>query len=1130
MNSPQTKTLLRIMKLTTVIMFIFCFQLSARVSSQSITYTARNASLETIFKVIKKQTGYSVFWNKEILSGDHKVSIEAKDMPLENFLDEILKTDKLTYNIEGKVISVRKIQSTQGLNPGLNPKGFSPGSFSLSAPPVTGFVRGLDGQPIAGANVIVKGTKYGTITNIDGSFSIEANKGDKIIVSSVGFIEKQLMINNNDVGVVTLVLSESKLDEVHVIAYGTTSKRLSTSSITGITSQDIKTQPVNNPLLTLAGRATGVTVTQASGLAGSAVTLKIQGQNSIDKGNDPFFVVDGVPYSANLLPTLSNVLGTGGSPGTASSLDVGTGNPFTYINPSDIESIEVLKDADATAIYGSRAANGAVLITTKKGKAGKTNIDVTAQAGFGKVAHKLDLLNTQQYLMMRKEAYTNDNVEIPTPSLPIDEKRQDNYDLTVWDQNRYTDWQKELLGGSSQYTDIQTGLSGGTNQTTFRINGGYHRETTVFPGNHDDVKASLGLNLNHASSNQQFKIQFSANYLTDKNQLPAIDLTNKALILSPNAPALYHSDGTLNWETIETNAVSQERVSTFVNPLGEFLNDYQIKGNNLISNLNLSYKVWKGLTLKTTGGYSILNTKEYGTGKLIALAPELRSTRLRGGSYSNGEVKNWIIEPQVDYQTKLISGRFEVLCGATIQQTSNDLQQFSGEGYNSDLVIKSILAASTVTRRGGLSSEYKYNAIFGRFNYNLNDKYIINITARRDGSSRFGPKNQFHNFGAIGAAWIFSNEEWLKKKFSSLSYGKLRSSYGTTGNDQIGDYNFLSLYNILSSQITYGGSSGIQVTQHSNPYLQWEETKKFQAGLDLGFIRDKILFTVNYFKNRSSNQLITYVLPDITGFPGITKNFPATVENQGWEFSLNTTNIENKAFKWSSLFNITIPENKLVDFPDLASSSYANRMIVGKPVNIFKIYSFSGVNPQTGIYNFNSAKGTVIPNPSTLTDRILIFNPNPKFYGGLQNIFSYSGFDFSFLLQFTRQDAQSFRLGVAPFVGTNANAPVEVLNRWQQPGDQAEFQKFTMNTTLTRAKSSNFIYEDASYIRLKNASLSWNMPVRWIKNIKIDHVRLFVQGQNILTLTNYLGLDPENTSSISLPPLRVVTFGAQILL
>jgi TonB-linked SusC/RagA family outer membrane protein len=992
---------------------------------------------------------------------------------------------------------------------------------------VHGRVVDPEGKPLLGATVKVKGTGKSVSTNAKGEFYLEKlDEGEILVVSFVGYLSKEV-IASKELENITLELNDSKLDEVQVIAYGTTTRRLSTGNVSTVKAEDIEKQPVNNPLLAVTGRVPGLFITQSTGLPGTGVTVRIQGTNSIGKGNDPFYVIDGVPYSSQVLPTVGIVLGSSG--GEYQGARVGKGNPLNFINPADIESIEVLKDADATAIYGSRAANGAILITTKKASTGQTAVNVTFQTGVGDVHKKMKLLNTQQYLEMRKEAYMNDGLPLPTPNLPVNQKNSSNYDLTVWDTTRYTDWQKELIGGNASYTDLQTSISGGNQLTTFRINGGYHRETTVFPGNFSDVKGSLGVNINHSSTNQKFKLDFSGNYLQDNNQLPNRDLTSNALITVPNAPALYSPNGQLNWERISKGTDS---VSTWINPLSYLKAIYQNETYNLVGNLSLSYRIISGLEAKISLGYTNTSTSEIVPFPSTVYAPERRSTQERATLFGNGRIKTWIAEPQLNYHIQFNKSSIGVLVGSTIQENMNNLQQLYASGFNSDLVLKDINAASSVSVGQTLLSNYKYTALFGRITYNLSDKYIVNLTARRDGSSRFGNNNRFHNFGAIGAAWLFSQENFIKNHITFLSFGKLRASYGTSGNDQIGDYQFLSLYEPVSYSNQYQGVTGLRSKGLTNPYIQWEQTKKLQTGIDVGFIKDHILVNINYYYNTSANQLLFYSLPIATGFTGIYKNFPATVMNSGWEISLNTVNIQKKDLDWSTNFNITIPKNKLKAFPDLASSNYADQLVIGKPLSIFKQFKFAGVNSETGEYQYLGADGVLTNSPIFITDQTVLFNPDPKWYGGIQNSVSFNGFVLDVFFQFVKQEARNNNFGLTSSVGRGtANQNVDVLDRWQKPGDHAHVQKFSslVNFSIDPTSSDAGI-TDASYIRLKNLSLSWNLPSTWLKTSHLTRARIFIQGQNLLTFTKYKGLDPESLSISSLPPLRVWTFGVQVTL
>ncbi|SDE85020.1 TonB-linked outer membrane protein, SusC/RagA family [Mucilaginibacter pineti] len=1101
-----------IMRLTTIILLITLLQVSAATKAQNLTLKKTNASLKSIFSEVKKQTGYIVLYPSALINNAKPVTINLTNTPLKDAMLRILQNQNLEFEIQDNSIVVRAKAPS------------FPDKVALALIDVHGKVVDERNKPLTGVTLRVKNGKQATVTDANGDFQLKSVDDNSIlIVSFIGFTTKEIAASV-DLNVINLETSTSKLDEVHVIAYGVTSKRLTTGNIGGIKASDIETQPVSNPLLALAGRVPGVFVIQNSGNAGSGVTIKIQGANSISRGNDPFYVVDGSPYLQQTLPTLGNNIQLGSGDEYFGKIG-GSGNPFSFLNPADIESIEVLKDADATAIYGSRAANGAILITTKKGKSGKTKIDMTMQSGIGKVSHYMDLLNTNQYLEMRKEAYFKNDGFTTTSS-----RYRTQYDINgTWDTTRYTNWQKELIGGNANYSDVQASISGGGSSTTFRLNGSYHRETSVFSNTFADVKGGIGLNVNHSSANGKFKIQFSGNYLSDNNQLPGIDLTAYALRMAPDAPQLYHSDGTLNWQRIPSGTDS---ISTWVNPLSYKLRTYKVITDNLISNLNLTYHIINGLDFNTNIGYSNTHSNDVSTNPSSAVQPERRAITPRVAGYGNGKSNSWIIEPQINYRINLNKGRFEFLLGSTFQENQTYSQQLNGEGYNSDIVMEDFRAAAVITAGQSIQNIYKYTALFARVNYNWEDKYIVNLTTRRDGSSRFGIENQFHNFGAVGAAWLFSNEELFKNHAHWISLGKLRASYGTTGSDQIGDYQYLNQYEIAAYPVAYQGVISSQPMGHSNPYIQWEETKKFQAGLDLGFLKDRILLAIGYFNNRSSNQLLNYSLPITTGFPFVFRNFPATVENSGWEISFNTINVQSKSFTWNSSLNFTAGRNKLISFPGLEKSPYASLLIVGEPVSIEKHYNFAGVNPETGLYQYYDAQGKITNEPNALTDRTVIRRPLQNFYGGLQNSFTYKNIQLDFLFQFVKQTARNFDLGLSSRTGvSNLNQPTTVLNRWQNSGDQTDIQKYSTTLLINDyAQESSRAFSDASYVRLKNLSLSWSLPSKLIRSIHLENCRVFAHGQNLLTFTKYKGLDPETPGNLSLPPLRTYTFGLQVTL
>ncbi len=1116
-NCYITKTLL-VMRLTFFLLTAAFLNVSAKGLSQNITFSGKDVPLEKVLNEVKQQTGFVFFFKESSLQKAIPVTIEAVNQELEDFLKQVFKNQPLTYRIQDKTITIKAATitaehlSTQLISP------------FLIVPPITGLVLGPDGRPVAGANIIVKGTKRGTTSGADGRFSIEGNTGETLIISSVGFLAKEISIAKYEgVGAVSLALADTRLDEVQITAYGTTSRRLSTGNISTVKAADIEKAPVTNPLLAIEGRVPGVFIQQSGGVSGSGVKILIQGQNSYLNGNDPFFVVDGVPYQSQLLPGLTNELGNSGTgrDGYAQSTQ---GNPLNFINPLDIESIDILKDADATSIYGSRAANGAIIITTKKGKAGKTSVNFNIQQGGGQIATKAKLLNTQQYLEMRKEAYKNDGIDYTDPNTVWAP------DLTFYDQNRYTDWQKVLIGGIAKHTNILGAVQGGGANTQYMFSVGYQRDGSVTPGDVRDQKASVHFNINSASENKKFKFNFTASYVADDNKLATVsDIALKAFSLPPNAPALYNADGTLNW-AID----SVKKTTNFDNPLSNLQRVYINKTTNLVSNALFSYQVLPGLELNSNFGFNQLGSNEVYGDRSKAFSPLIRSRLNRHSSFNTAKINSWIIEPKLTYARVLRGGKLDFLLGATIQQTDKDRQQLNASGFSSDAAMLNIKAAATVlvddAGNAVILSTYKYNAMFSRLNYNFQDKYQFSASLRRDGSSRFGRENSFHNFGSVAGGWLFSNESFVRDNIHALSFGKIKASYGTTGNDQVGDYAYLDLYgNTQILGTPYQGIVGLQpFSNFPNPYLQWELTRKFSSAMDLGFFKDRILLNVTYYKNISSNQLISEQLSTVTGGSSVLLNAPIAVQNSGLEMSLNTINIERKKFKWSTGFNLTINRNKLKSDGGI-NDEFGQQL--GKSLSVEKIYHYLGVDPATGFYLVAGKDGKPTSNPAPEDVSVLV-NHDPKFYGGFQNSFSYRGFSVDIFLQFVKQSAPNRFTGAFIPGFTIYNQMTSVLDRWRAPGDKATVQKFTTDfasySGWAAASNSDKVFADASYIRLKNLSVAYQLPGSWASTIHIQNAKIYVQGQNLLTFTKYLGADPESRNFFGLPPLKVLTIGLQV--
>lgn len=950
-------------------------------------------------------------------------------------------------------------------------------------------------SPLAGVTIEVKNKpNVFTISDYNGHYNLTATPQDTLIVSFMGFKTITVPINYRQTINIVLHYDTTTLQEVRVNAgYYSVKDNERTGNISRITAKDIENQPVSNVLATMQGRMPGVVITQTTGTPGGGFDVKIRGQNSLRLGaNNPLYIVDGVPYSADPIGS-----------GTPSAVLPTQPSPLNSLNPDQIENIEVLKDADATAIYGSRGANGVVLITTKKGRSGKTRFTAKVTTGAATVTHFMDQMKTPEYLEMRREAYANDKINpIPTSA----------YDVNgTWDQNRYTDWQKELLGGTATTTDLQAALSGGSAQTQFLFSGNYNTQGTVMPGDFRYKKGNFHLNVTHQSEDKRFKANITTGYTLQDNNQPRIDMMRETVSIAPNAPALYTADGSLNWEN-----------NTFSNPLRNLTGNYKALTNDLISSAFLSYELVDNLILQSNFGYTNLSNSENTTNPStrynpsLGLGPELSSLIV-------GDIKrqSWIIEPQLNWKKSFNSSDINILAGSTFQsQKSNQFVQYA-LGFPSNSLISNLSSASSISTLQSDETMYRYQAFFARINYSYSDKYILNLTGRRDGSSRFGSNKQFANFGAAGIAWLFSKENFLKNN-SIISFGKIRASYGTTGSDQIGDYQYVDTYS--SSGIKYGGVIGLQPSRLFNPEFGWETNKKLEAALEMGFFEDRLFFTSSFYDNRSTNQLTGIPLPGTTGFTSIQSNLDATVQNKGFEFTLRTINIQNGNWNWTSNFNISIARTKLLEFPNLSSSTYANTLVIGEPLNISKGYHYTGVNPQTGVYTFEDVNKDGLL--TAVEDKKTILDFTPEYYGGFQNTLKYKNWHLDFLFQFAKQknyNASSYY--VLP--GSQGNQLSSAVDRWQKPGDNTSYQIYTSgtnsaaNTAYSNYFGSDGAVSDASYIRLKNISVSYDLPLKDFK------CRVFFEGQNVLTFTNFNGADPEFTALGYLPPLKVFAAGLQ---
>ena len=1114
------------MKLTTLIMTLFLAQVSASTFAQKLTYKRQGATLRQVFSQIRIQTGYHVLYSEQKLDLLKKIDVDFRNANLDEVLNQVLG-DELEYSIDNKdIFIIRKPISL-----------LDRVAATFEVIDVRGRVTDKEGRSLAGANVYAVGQNRGAITDMNGRFYLPGvNEKSILEISYIGYLTKKVKARGN-LGDIELEFIESKLEEVQVIGYGTEQKRFSIGSIATVTAEQIGKQPVTNPLLALQGQVPGLSIIAANGVPGSTTLVQIHGQNSLatDRLNfkpydQPYFIVDGVPFAsgnANISQLANLAMGQSFSGGLDQSTGIGA---FNGINPSDIESITILKDADATAIYGTKGANGVILITTKKGKAGKTTVEFNLNSQVNQVARPIQFLNTQQYLQLRREAFAADGF---TPNAdPNDYSGGYAPDLTIYEANKYTNWQKIIQGNSTKNTDLHATVSGGSDNSTYIVSGGYTRSNYNYPGDYADQRYSLHSALTSSSVNKKLNLTFINDFSYDQNSSAGFG-GSSFVTLPPNAPDQIDGNGNLIW--------SYNGVPIYSNLYASLKRPTTLQAYNFNTSLNINYEIIPGLAVGGNAGYNRNTGTEHSVNPSTAQAPSIYYPPSISAAFANTANQALNIEPQINYKKDFANGMLTALLGGTYQKLTNYAYQTQANGYSNDAFLGSINGA-TSTIPFDTQSLIKYVAFFGRLTYIYDQKYILEVSGRRDGSSNFGPGKQFGSFGSIGGGWIFSEENGFKNALPFISFGKLTGNYGTTGSDASKAYQFQALY----GPFPYSNSTPFQGIRQNvplnlyNPDFKWATKRSLSVAMDLGFFNDRLSFKTTYYRDRQSDQLVAYPLATQAGFASVFENQNATVQNKGWEFTFTSANIRGEDFNWMTSFNLTFNRNKLLEFPNLESSSYALQYVIGQPTSVVFGYPYKGVNPTTGEFEYYAADGSATSNPnykpvSQGGDQIVIGNREIKFMGGFGNTFSYKNLSLYVFCQFsssTQPNAISSLYNSPP--GYAANLPVFVLGKyWTGPGDtNATLQRLASSynsehiNAAYKFSQSTGAYTNDTYLRIKTAALSYAFPENWTKKFNVNNASVFCNVQNLFTITNYKFGDPEQPGNfLSFPLQRIVAFG-----
>ncbi|QEC44730.1 SusC/RagA family TonB-linked outer membrane protein [Pseudobacter ginsenosidimutans] len=1111
-NRP-TKTML-VMKLTFLFLIGFFMNARSELHSQTITLAGNNLPIKTVFSEVKKQTGYLVAGRADLLAELGTVSISVKDMELQEFLQLIFKDKPVAYRFEKKTIVLTRKQP-------LAPEAAPVLQLTLPQnPPASGLVYSDEGLPLGGVSVVVKRTKKGTVTDSKGSFSIEAETGDILSISFVGYSNQEVKVTGITL-LIRLKVSHAILDETQITAYGKTSKRLSTGSIGTVKAEDIEKQPVMTVLDAIAGRVPGILINPVSGNSAAPVSVSIRGRNGINPLAlaDPLYVIDGMPMSTQNASPLTGHLPVSMGAVQGGVTNTSGENPLLSIHPRDIESISILKDADATAIYGSRGANGVILITTKKAKSGPASFNLNVSNGIRMLARFPKLMKTEQYLAVRREAFQNDGILPDATNAP---------DLVTWDPNKYTDWQRELAGTGS-YLDVNASVSGGMPQSAYRLSASYGNQKEVMNNGGKNIRGTFSSNFSHTSRDQKFDFGIS-------NSLTLTEVNAFAIVppggLAPNAPDIYNENGEFNFEPYRI-----QNISAF--PFNALKRPSKSKTFSFRGLVDLKYEILKGLTLSAKAGYMFSSNDNSFYMPAASIDPIMSFFSIANADYGKSISKNWQVEPQLQYNTYIGKGNLSVQLISNLQTEISSSESIHAEDFPNDAMMKSHNNAKNITITEGYK-EYKYLSVSGIVRYAWDNKYILSLNARRDGSSRFGPGRQFGNFGSVALAWIASDEKWMKAILPSwFSFLKLRGSYGTTGSDPSANYEYLSrwarnsILDIPYTLFNYNGIDAFHMVTPLNQDFRWEATTKAQLAATFGFWQDRINLDVEFYQNNSGNQLASMPIPSLTGFKTALTNWPAEVRNSGIEISSRARIIESKNWNLSLNFNVGHNRNKLMSFPNLEKSSFSGKLKVGYSTTSRILLHYTGIDPLTGSYTFEdrnkdgkvTAGFTTFPNNAE-DDRYVLIETLPKYSGGFGFQLGYKELSISSQFYFVNKLRSDPYLNSVPGMMYNMPMPDEIKNNhWQQPGDQVKYPRYTTNASnLGPLYASDGSYSNGSYLRWQNLSVSWRLPTSWLNRIKMKNANISIDTQNLLVISAYKDLDPEIiVSNFSSPTPRIIT-------
>ncbi|GGG54924.1 SusC/RagA family TonB-linked outer membrane protein [Bizionia arctica] len=1050
-----------------------------------IDINVNDVSLEELFKEIQSKSEFIFFYKDNVLN--HQVSLNLKKATLSNILDAALANTNLTYTVDYRQVVIKE---------NLDAKPSSAINTVLRQTSLKGTVLDEAGIPLIGATIIAKGTTVGVSTDFDGNFELLVPEGTiTLVVSYIGYITQEINIAGKTTIDIKMVADDTALNEIVIIGYGSEKKALLTESVSFISSEQIKDLHVSSVDGILQGQTSGVQVMQNSGTPGGEMSVRIRGLSSITGSNQPLYIIDGIPVT-------TGDFGQIGYSGQGSSA-------LTDLNPGDIESISVLKDASATAIYGARATNGIVLITTKRGSNQETVVNVNISSGMQQAWNQIEMLDAQQWM-----EYRNDLAGTTVFT-------QEDMDNNTIDTN----WQ-DVIFRTAPVNSFEISAVGGSEKTKFFMGGTLFDQEGILIGT-DYTRLNARVNVDHKIS-EVVTIGTSIGMTYSKtNRVESDQTLHGPLPNGLSTPAIfpvYNPDGSYNQDGPYANPVSIAN---------EAINENFSYRTN--SNVYADFKIIDNLIFSTKWGVDFLNFREHAY-ESTQTVQGAKYNGLGFEAYSN--VLNVVSNNLLTYKINLNKNKLEGLLGYSFESYEYRSSFIRGQDYADD-DLEYLNSAATIVSASASALDSGLESVFGRVNYNYDEKYIFTFTGRFDSSTKFGDNNRTGFFPAGSVAWRVI-EEGFMKNLNVVSDLKLRVSYGLTGNDDISPF----LYSELYGNTSYGGQPAIYPSNIPNPDLKWESTAQFNVGINLGFFDNRLTLTADYYNKQTNDLLLSRPLPASSGFSSITENV-GKVENQGIELSIESQNFIGENFTWSTQFNISGNRNKVLELyngqaiDDIGRGG--NRIMEGEPIGIFYSYNSLGVDPSTGdiVYEDTNFDGVI-----TSEDRTIVGNPHPDFIAGLTNSFSYKGLDLLIFFQasYGNDVFNGSRLFLESLQGGD-NQVEAVINRWQQPGDITDIPRATTDPVASaqnKRVSSRFI-EDGSYLRLKNITLGYTISKDFLRRSMFESVRVYLSATNLMTFTKYSGLDPEvnyrgddnaviGTDFFTYPQAQTLTIGVNIKL